>query len=145
MSQPVQPNPTAPQGGATLNVTATKPLLAWMLIFFPPRLNLNGQEIRLKWGENQIPVAPGNYQAAFHVPYLWPIGRAALAFQAGPGQAVPIYYASPWFVFQEGAVGHQPVDNPGKVAGIVLMAVVPALIILFCCISLIANGLSSSY
>src|SRR5207237_83572 len=107
----MQPN-MPPPGGAVLNITTVRPFLAWVLIFTPPRLTLNGQEIRLKWGENQVPVAPGRYDLWIHVPYLWKVGQAGMLVEVHPGAQVPIFYASPWFVYQGGAIGHQPVEAP---------------------------------
>lgn len=119
-----------PQQGAVLNITTSKPVLAWMLAFTPPRLTLNGHESRLAWGQNQVPVPPGRYDLQIHVPYLWSIGRARLPVDVYPGAQVPIFYAAPWWTFQPGAIGHQPVESPGKTAGIVFGVVVPLVVLL---------------
>jgi hypothetical protein len=130
-----------PQGGATLSINTKRPVLAWLLILTPPRALLNGQEIRLKWGDNQVPVAPGQYHLNVYVPYLWQIGKADLPVQVGPGQTAQVYYAAPWFTMQSGAMGYQPVEAPGKVAGIIL-AIVPLVLVLLICLCGFGSALS---
>jgi hypothetical protein len=133
----------APQAGALLNITTTRPFLAWMLLFTPPRLTLNGQEIRLKWGENQVPVQPGRYDLWVHVPYLWKIGRAGMPVDVPPGRQVPVFYAAPWWTFQPGAIGHQPVEAPGKTAALAIniAALVLILLIVVCgCLGTLAGN-----
>ncbi|GAA3513109.1 hypothetical protein [Actinocatenispora rupis] len=130
----MHPNQMPPQGGAVLNITTTKPFLAWMLAFTPPRLTLNGQESKLTWGQNQVPVPPGRYDLQVHVPYLWKIGQAGMQVDVHPGAQVPVFYAAPWWNFQPGAIAHQPVESPGKTAAIAvnIAAAVLLLLIIIC-------------
>ncbi len=121
-----------PQAGAVLNITTTKPVLAWMLAFTPPRLTLNGYESKLTWGQNQIPVPAGPYDLQIHVPYLWKIGQAGMRVDVHPGAQVPVFYAAPWWTFQPGAIGHQPVESPGKTAAIAVNVAALVLILLIC-------------
>lgn len=136
-----------PAGGATLSINTKRPPLAWLLILTPPRATLNGQEVRLKWGDNQVPVAPGQYQLHVYVPYLWHIGKADLPVQVAPGQTATVFYAAPWFTTQAGAMGYQPVEAPGRTAGIILN-ILPLVILVFivlCCLgSALTGGNSSS-
>lgn len=140
--QPNMPPNMPPPGGAVLNITTVRPVLAWILIFTPPRLTLNGQEFRLKWGENQVPVQPGRYDVWIHVPYLWKVGQAGMPVEVTPGAQVPIHYASPWFMTQPGAIGHQPVEAPGRTAAIAINVVAGAILLIFlicCCINVFSS------
>lgn len=127
--------PPPPSGGAVLNITTVRPFLAWILILTPPRLTLNGQESKLNWGQNQVPVPPGRYDMWIHVPYLWKVGQAGMPVDVHPGAQVPVYYAAPWIMFQPGAIAHQPVESPGKNIAIAMNAVGAAvlLVLIICC------------
>ncbi len=135
-----------PPGGATLSIQTKRPPLAWLLILTPPRVLLNGQETRLKWGDNQVPVAPGQYQLHVFVPYLWHIGKADLPVQVGPGQTAQVFYAAPWFTTQPGAMSYQPVEAPGRTMGIILniLPLVVVVFIVLCCIGGALTGGSGS-
>jgi hypothetical protein len=126
----VQPNPQPPQAGAVLNITTTKPFLAWMMAFTPPRVSLNGQEIKLRWGQNQVPVQPGRYDLQMYVPYLWRIGQAGMPVDVYPGAQVPVFYAAPWWAYMGGAIGHQQVESPGKTVAIAVNVGALALLLL---------------
>lgn len=117
-----------------LNITTVRPVLAWVLVLTPPRLTLNGQETRLKWGENQVPVQPGRYDVWIHVPYLWKIGQAGMPVEVPPGGQVPVFYAAPWFMSLPGAIGHEPVEAPGRTIAIVVnvIAAVVLLLLIIC-------------
>jgi len=139
----VQPNQMPPQqAGAVLNITTSKPFLAWMLSFTPPRVSLNGQEIKLRWGQNQVPIQPGRYDLQVYVPYLWRIGQAGMPVDVYPGAQVPVFYAAPWWAYLAGSIGHQPVESPGKnlAIGINIGAAVLILLIIICgCAGAFAN------
>lgn len=122
--------PPNQQGGALLRINTTRPVLAWILAFTPPRLTLNGQETKLAWGDNQIPVPPGRYDLWIHVPYLWQVGQAGMPVDAPPGTQIPVFYSAPWWMFQPGAIGHQPVEAPGKTAAIAIYASAAAILLL---------------
>jgi hypothetical protein len=141
--QPNVPPNVPPPGGAVLNITTVRPLLAWILLFTPPRLTLNGQESKLKWGENQVPVQPGRYDVWIHVPYLWKVGQAGMPVEVAPGAQVPVYYASPWFMTQPGAIGHQQVEAPGRTAAIAINVVAGVILLIFlicCCINVFTSS-----
>ena len=74
------------------------------------------------------------HHIAIHVPWLWQMGKAQITVDNSTGQAPPVYYALPYTGFHKGAIGHQPVANPG-LAAFLLMIGVPVAVILVCCVA----------
>jgi hypothetical protein len=75
-----------------------------------------------------------------HTQYLWRIGKAEITVDNTSAPASPVYYASPWTTFSRGAVGFQPVKNPGGLA-LALIFGIPVVLLLLVCIG---ASLSSS-
>ncbi|MEV6522008.1 hypothetical protein AB0M43_08725 [Longispora sp. NPDC051575] len=134
-------HPQQPQG-ITINTKYT--WMAFMLAMFKPKALINGHQVNLVWGDNPIPVPPGTHTIEVWVPYLWKIGQAVIQVTVHPGGSVPVFYAAPAITFMKGAIGTQPVEVPGKVAGILLMVVPLALIVLCCCGSAILSAVDGS-
>jgi len=66
-------------------------------------------------GERQRLAAGAGVRAADLVAQWWkPYGQASLQFLAGPGQSVPVFYATPYHVFARGAIGHVKQTRPGR-------------------------------
>ncbi|MBS43952.1 MAG: hypothetical protein CMH83_12475 [Nocardioides sp.] len=135
MDQPPPPPPYRPDGlqqppsygpqGAPL-----PPGTAWvdltvqgsMLTSSPvtPTVLLNGWVVPARYGANRFPVPPGPCRVEASNQWLRRYGQAHLDFHAGPGQVVPVFYASPYHQFSRGAMGHVRQQRPG-VLGLVLL------------------------
>ncbi|MGH3713765.1 MAG: hypothetical protein ACRDT4_09950 [Micromonosporaceae bacterium] len=135
----MHPQQTPP---GVLSINTKYPFLAFMLALFKPKATINGHVVPLKWGDNHVPLPPGPHHLKVHVPYLWPVGVAEM--QVDTRQQAPVYYAAPWIAFMRGAIGHQPVESPGKVAGIILGIALPLVILVCCCGSTLLGMLSES-
>ena len=83
--------------------------------FVTPRAEINGHPIELRWGPNTVAAPPGVHRIAIHMPWLWKFGRAEITVDNTAGPAPTVHYAMPWVNFGPGAIGLQPVSNPGLV------------------------------
>ena len=124
----MQPNPHAQP--ATIVINAKKAPMGPMLV--GPRARINGHLVPLTWGRNEIPAPPGVHQVQIFVPWLWEQGKADITIDNTHGPAPEIHYAMPFTAFNKGAIGHQPVKNPGLI-GLLLLLGVPLLLVLVCC------------
>jgi len=124
------PSPVAPSPSALTIVTKKTPGSLGALM--KPTAVINGHTVSLEWGTNVIPAPPGVHDIHVHCQYLWKIGKARITVDNTTAPAPPVYYASPWTNFTNGAIGFQPVTNPG-VGGLVVLAIIP-LALLFVCL-----------
>src|SRR5262249_36864383 len=69
--------------------------LAFAFALFRPWLIIDGQQVRLNWGDNDIPVAPGVHQLTIWVPYLWKVGEASFTVDTTATGSAQVYYAAP--------------------------------------------------
>lgn len=105
-----------------------------------PSAVINGHTVPLEWGTNVIPAPPGVHHVKVHCQYLWKIGKAEITVDNTTEPAPPIYYASPWTNFNNGAIAFHPVKNPGLLGIGIFAGVVVALMLLVC----IGGALSSN-
>jgi hypothetical protein len=117
-----------PWTGLTINAKSI-PLGVWV----SPRAEINGHPVPLTWGVNHIPAYPGVHRIQVYMPWLWRYGKADITVDNTAAPAPPVYYAVPFTTFTKGAIGLQPVKNPGLL-GFILMLVVPLLLVLACCV-----------
>ncbi|NUR26217.1 MAG: hypothetical protein HOV83_10285 [Catenulispora sp.] len=118
--------------------------LAFMFAFFKPWLIIDGQQVRLNWGDNDIPAAPGVHQLTIWVPYLWKVGQATFTIDTTAAGSAQVYYAAPAFAFGSGAVGVTPQEPPNKTLALIIQLGLPALIIVCCCGSIFLSALTSN-
>lgn len=135
------PIPGTPSPSALTVITKKTPGSFGALM--KPTAVINGHSVPLEWGHNVIQAQPGVHQIEVHCQYLWKIGKAKITVDNTAAPAAPIYYAAPWHNFAGGAIGHQPVKNPGGIAMLAVIGVFVALM-LFCCVgaSLMDGGTS---
>jgi hypothetical protein len=124
------PSPTS----LTINTKAIP-----MGVFVTPRAEINGHPVALNWGVNHIPAQPGVHTVEVHMPWMWRYGKAAITVDNRTAPAPPIFYAVPWTTFSRGAIGLQPVSNPGLL-GFILVFVVPLLLLALCCVGAAVLG-----
>lgn len=137
MSQPGMPGMSQPgpsSGGAMLDVHSKFHPLAFILFLTGPGLAVDGQEMKLKWGQQQVPIAPGQHHVEMWTRYITKMGSATLPVNVMPGQTVPLFYAAPTIMFLKGALAHQPVKVPGGMFTTIMIVVSILLIVLACLI-----------
>src|SRR5699024_3482683 len=96
---PGQPQQAPNQGGGQSGMVLTLKYhpLAFILGLLTPVVTVNGQPIRARWGRNEIPMPPGQYQLHIHAPYLLPsrVGVADTIVPVAPGQIIDVEYRAP--------------------------------------------------
>jgi len=126
-----------------IRISAKYHWLSFMFSFFKPWLIIDGQQTRLNWGDNVIPVAPGVHQLTIWIPYLWKVGEASITVDNRAGEA-QVFYAAPAWAFGAGAIGTTPQQHPNLVAAIIVSIGVPVAIILLCCCALLLSSTGDS-
>jgi hypothetical protein len=111
------------------------PLGAWVT----PRAEINGYPVALGWGDNLIPAQPGVHNIKIHMPWMWKYGKAEITVDNRTAPAPRVYYAPPFTTFTKGAIGLEPVGNPGLLA-LFLVVGVPLALILICCVLVTVLG-----
>jgi hypothetical protein len=89
-----------------------------------PSVSLNGTPVRVKYGENALPLPAGRWHIDVYCQWVRRFGQAAMEFDVAPGQTVPIYYAAPMHQFTTGAIGHEKQPRKGMVVFILAMTLV---------------------
>jgi hypothetical protein len=115
--------------------------LTFMFSFFKPWLLIDGQQTRLNWGDNVIPVPPGVHQLTIWIPYLWKVGEASLTVDTSRGETT-VFYAAPAWAFGPGAIGFVPQKHPNQTAALIVSLGIPALIILLCCCGIFLSSMN---
>lgn len=133
--------PIPPQPSASALTIFTKKTPGSLGALMKPTAVINGHTVPLEWGQNVVPAPPGVHTIELHCQYLWKIGKAKITVDNSTAPAPPVYYASPWTNFTRGAIGLQPVKNPGGLA-LGLLIGVPLLLLIVACLgaSLSSNG-----
>lgn len=134
---PAAPRPSTPPPSA-LTIFAKKTPGSLGALMRPTAV-INGHTVHLDWGQNIIPAPPGVHTIDVYCQYLWKIGKARITVDNTTAPAPPVYYASPWTTWNKGAIGLQPVKNPGLVPIAVLAGVAALLVILACVGASLAN------
>ncbi|WP_054812954.1 hypothetical protein [Nocardia arizonensis] len=128
----------APQGPPGITVDASYEWFGFLLgLLTKPKISINGQPVpNTRWGENHIPVGPGNYHVWVATPWLFDMGAAQLPVQIAPGQGIRVYYKPPAVVFVNGAIGLTPQKTPGMVFVWLPIALVGVLVLLILVLTL---------
>jgi hypothetical protein len=91
---------------STLVVEAKFMFLAILLYLFPPRVEIDGGPAqKIKWGTNELQVAPGSHTVTVYFPYLWVLRRAgenSTEVTVQEGQTVTVRYKAPAIVLMKG-------------------------------------------
>ena len=105
------------------------PLGSWVT----PRAEINGHPMALSWGDNIIPAHPDVHNIKIYMPWMWKYGKAEITVDNRTAPAPRVYYAPPFTTFTKGAIGLEPVKNPGLLALFLVMGV-PIALIVICCV-----------
>ncbi|MET7769125.1 hypothetical protein [Nocardia sp. NPDC005366] len=135
--QPQQGAPPPP--GITVN--ATYAWIGFLLgLLTTPKIKINGQQVpNTRWGDNHIPVGPGNYHIWIATPWLFDMGANELPVQINPGPGARVYYKPPAVFFLKGAIGFGPQKTPGM-----LLAWLPLAIVLLFTFLMLVLALAAS-
>ena len=105
--------PPAPPG---ITVEASYEWFAFLLAITKPKILVNGQQVpNTRWGQNHIPVGPGQYHVKVTTPWLLDMGPANVTAAIQEGQGARFYYKPPAIIFLNGAIGPVPQKTPGAV------------------------------
>lgn len=93
----------------TLTIRAKFFPLAFFLLLFPPRVEIDGGPAqKLKWGDNPLQVPAGAHTLKMYFPYLFIFrhtGKASLDVTLSEGQNRTIQYKAPtWLMFLPGSM-----------------------------------------
>lgn len=132
-----QAPPPPPGGGggqSALALTLKYFPLAWIFALITPKLFIDGQPVAVRWGQNMVPVSPGQHHVHIHVPYFLPprLGPADFTVSVAPGQTVELEYRAPMFNFSRGSLGAPPQKYNGVGATIGLTVGIFVLVCLCC-------------
>ncbi|GAB2651071.1 hypothetical protein GCM10027088_31610 [Nocardia goodfellowii] len=127
--------PAATPAPPGITVQADYEWFAFMLgLLTKPKIFINGQQVpTTRWGENHIPVGPGQYHLRVSTPWLLDMGPADQQVALGEGQGVRYYYKPPAMFWLPGAIG----EFPQKTPGVVIIYVLYGLMALPCVLSLL--------
>ena len=83
--------------------------------FIPPQVSINGFAVNVTAFETtRLRITPGIAVIEASTPNIWgPFGRAGLQCHVQPGQIVPVFYGAPYFIWFDGAMGHEPQQRKG--------------------------------
>lgn len=105
--------PPAPPG---ITVDASYDWFSFLLAITKPKILVNGQRVpNTRWGQNHIPVGPGQYHVKVTTPWLFDMGPANVTAAIQEGQGARFYYKPPAVIFLNGAIGPVPQKTPGAV------------------------------
>ncbi len=76
--------------------------LALLLYLTRPIVVANGEEYRVSWGRQFLPLLPGRYDLYLYTPYLTRAGEAQITVDVYEGHVTPVSYSVPFIVFMAG-------------------------------------------
>jgi hypothetical protein len=122
------PTPAAP--GPTALTIITKKTPGSIGGMMKPMAEINGHSVPLEWGTNVIPAPMGVHHVSIYCQYLWRIGKAEITVDNSRAPAPPVYYAVPWSTWTRGAIGFEPVKNPGCGGLLLIFGICLAVVVL---------------
>ncbi len=131
-SQPPQQPDQQPPGYLRLHLQGNV-----MVSMITPSVTIDGYPVNVSYGENTIPVHPGQHLLAAQAQWMWTYGQAQHPFAVGPGEVADLWYAPPALTFMKGAMGPQKQSIPGLVAlfgilgGLVLLILLMVVLLAF--------------
>lgn len=124
---PPQGRPLPPPGFLLLHLQGNM-----MLSMITPTVRVDGQVVGAKYGENRIPVVPGQHRLDINAQWMWTYGQAGTEFAVREGETAELWYAAPMLTWIKGNLGPEKQKHPGLVgmiAFLTLVIVVPILVI----------------
>jgi len=86
-------------------------ILNFLVVIFPLTINIDGQDITGKWGNQFYPTAPGPHTVTVTWKLYWflPVNKATMSVTLAEGQVLRLQYYVPWFFFLPGKLAPTPV------------------------------------
>ncbi|PWD51841.1 hypothetical protein C8046_15505 [Serinibacter arcticus] len=106
-----QPAPVGQGGHAQIDLTVQGSFMTRS--FIAPTVWVNGHVLKSEYGSRLVPVPAGPVRVDVQCSWMRTYGQASLSFTAGPGQTVPVFYASPMHQFTTGNIGHTKQTHKG--------------------------------
>lgn len=126
-----QPGPQQAPAPPGITVDASYEWFVFLLAITKPKILINGQQVpNTRWGQNHIPVGPGQYHVKVTTPWLFEMGQANATAAIQEGQGARFYYKPPAIIFLNGAIGPVPQKTPGAVFIYISWAFVALMILL---------------
>jgi len=86
--------------------------LQWILVFCMPRIVINNQIKKIRWGESFIEINPGDYFIEVYFKYLFiPIMKSQINLSIENDNIVNLKYHTPFFVFQNAKLSILGIDQ----------------------------------
>jgi hypothetical protein len=84
--------------------------LNFLIVIFPLTVNIDGQDIKGKWGKQFYPVQPGNHSLTVSWKAYWLVSvcKATMTVSLAEGQVAQLQYNSPWLFLLPGKLGPTP-------------------------------------
>lgn len=83
--------------------------LMWLLFFFSPAIEVDGEKTKLKWGKAFIPTTPGSHEVEVYYNYIFgPTSRAKMTIDVPEGGTVALKYSAPMLIFLSGNLKQVP-------------------------------------
>jgi hypothetical protein len=82
-----------------------KQMIWWLLVTIQPLVvEVDGVETKGTWGDQALPVAPGNHRVSVWWKFYWflPVQRATLDVAVSSGADVSLRYRVRWLIFLPG-------------------------------------------
>jgi hypothetical protein len=96
----------APTG---IEVRAKPQPLQFILYLLHPKIEIDGQVIKGKWGSQFFPLAPGSHTLNFSYPWIMgPANKASIDVSVYEGQVLTVTYKTRWLIFLAGKVSVAP-------------------------------------
>jgi hypothetical protein len=110
--------------------------MAFLLAFTGPKVMINGQPVKVRWGQAPFDLPAGNYHLRVSTRYLGDFCPAELPVTVYPGQVLTVYYRPAAAMGMNGSIGFEPQKTRGMSVVMTLNIVVIVLLILYLVISL---------
>ncbi|MHB8466897.1 MAG: hypothetical protein ACYDH6_16685 [Acidimicrobiales bacterium] len=98
---------TSPTG---IELTTKHFILNFLIVIFPLVINIDGQDIKGKWGTQFYPAQAGNRTITVSWKAYWflPVNKATMTVSLADGQTSRLQYYAPWLLFLPGKLGPTP-------------------------------------
>lgn len=104
-----------------------------------PKVVINGQPAKVRWGQAPFDLPAGNYHLRVATRYLGEFGPAELPVTINPGQLTTVYYRPPATMGVKGALGFTPQKTPGMLGGLLLLQIAVIIVLVLAILTFVLN------
>jgi len=93
-----------------IELTTKHFILSFLIVIFPLTINIDGQEIKGRWGTQFYPVQPGNHSVTVSWKAYWllSVNKATITVSVADSQVARLRYYAPWLFLLPGKLGQAP-------------------------------------